>query len=38
MRPHISHRFSLNDTAKAFAVLENRQAIGRVVVEMFAST
>tara|TARA_R110002033_G_scaffold42421_3_gene83408 strand:+ start:52504 stop:53502 length:999 start_codon:yes stop_codon:yes gene_type:complete len=34
MRPHISHRFALADTAEALAVLERREAIGRVVVEM----
>lgn len=38
MRPHISHRFALDDAAKALAVLENREAIGRVVVEMTTST
>ena len=34
MRPHISHRFPLADAARALAVLERREAIGRVVVEM----
>ena len=34
MRPHISHRFALADAAEALAVLERREAIGRVVVEM----
>ena len=34
MRPHISHRFALTDAAEALAVLERREAIGRVVVEM----
>ena len=34
MRPHVSHRFPLADTGEALAVLERRQAIGRVVVEM----
>jgi len=34
MRPHISHRFPLADAAKALAVLERREAIGRVVVEI----
>ena len=38
MRSHISHRFALDDAAKALAVLENREAIGRVVVEMPTST
>ncbi len=38
MRPHISHRFPLNDAAKALSVLERREAIGRVIVEMIAST
>lgn len=33
MRPHISHRFPLADAATALAVLERREAIGRVVVE-----
>ncbi|MEH6791982.1 NADPH:quinone oxidoreductase family protein [Parasphingorhabdus sp.] len=33
MRPHVSHRFSLQETAQALAVLERREAIGRVVVE-----
>tara|TARA_R100001244_G_scaffold44182_2_gene39793 strand:+ start:46871 stop:47869 length:999 start_codon:yes stop_codon:yes gene_type:complete len=34
MRPHISHRFPLGEAAAALAVLERREAIGRVVVEM----
>lgn len=38
MRPHISHRFRLHDAAKALAVLERREAIGRVIVEMMANT
>ena len=38
MRPHISHRFSLTDAAKAMAVLERREAIGRVVVEIGTSS
>ncbi len=38
MRPHISHRFSLADAAKALEVLERREAIGRVVVEMTPSS
>lgn len=38
MRPHISHRFPLTDTAKALAVLERREAIGRVIVEMDTSS
>ena len=37
MRPHISHRFPLAAAAEALAVLERREAIGRVVVEMTAS-
>jgi NADPH2:quinone reductase len=36
MRPHISHRFALDDTEDALKILENRQAIGRVVIEMTA--
>jgi NADPH:quinone reductase len=32
MRPHISHRFSLDQAAEAFAVIEDKKAIGRVVV------
>lgn len=38
MRPHISHRFSITEAAKAFAILERREAIGRVVVEMNTSS
>ncbi|WP_417590667.1 NADPH:quinone oxidoreductase family protein [Parasphingorhabdus sp.] len=38
MRPHISHRVTLADTAKALTVLERREAIGRVVVEMIPIT
>ncbi|ASK87464.1 NADPH:quinone oxidoreductase family protein [Sphingorhabdus sp. SMR4y] len=34
MRPHISHRFPLSATAEALRVLERREAIGRVVVEI----
>ncbi|VWX57537.1 NADPH:quinone oxidoreductase family protein [Sphingorhabdus sp. 109] len=34
MRPHISHRFALADTAEALRVLERREAIGRVVIEI----
>ena len=37
MRPHISHRFAFSDAAQALAVLEKREAIGRVVVEIVAS-
>lgn len=33
MRPHVSHHFPLTDVKKALAVLERREAIGRVVVE-----
>lgn len=38
MRPHISHRVALADTAKALTVLKRREAIGRVVVEMIPSS
>ncbi|MEH6702586.1 NADPH:quinone oxidoreductase family protein [Parasphingorhabdus sp.] len=38
MRPHISHRFSLTDAAQSLGVLERREAIGRVVVEMTTSS
>ena len=38
MRPHISHRFSLSDAALSLAVLERREAIGRVVVEIMPSS
>lgn len=38
MRPHISHRFPLADAAQSLAVLERREAIGRVVVEMMPSS
>lgn len=38
MRPHISHRFSLTDAAQSLGVLEIREAIGRVVVEMTTSS
>jgi NADPH2:quinone reductase len=38
MRPHISHRFPLTDVAKALAVLERRDAIGRVIVEIDTSS
>ncbi len=34
MRPHISHRFPLNQTADALRVLESRSVIGRAVVVM----
>jgi len=37
MRPHISHRFPLTDVTKALSVLERREAIGRVVVEIDTS-
>ncbi len=33
MRPHISHRLSLEETRKALSVLERREAIGRVVIQ-----
>lgn len=32
MRPHISHRFALEDIAKALYVMERREAIGRIVL------
>jgi NADPH2:quinone reductase len=32
MRPHISHRFRLNDTAEALKTIERREAIGRVAI------
>jgi NADPH:quinone reductase len=32
MRPHISHRFPLDQAAEAFAVIKDKKAIGRVVV------
>jgi NADPH2:quinone reductase len=38
MRPHISHRFPFTDVAKALAVLERREAIGRVIVEIDTSS
>ncbi|MEM8919034.1 MAG: NADPH:quinone oxidoreductase family protein [Pseudomonadota bacterium] len=34
MKPHISHRFSLEDAPEALRILERREAIGRVVLEM----
>jgi NADPH:quinone reductase len=34
MRPHISHRFSLDEAADALKVLETRSVIGRAVVVM----
>ncbi len=34
MRPHISHRFALDDTSEALTALENRLVIGRAVVTM----
>lgn len=34
MRPHISHRFALDETADALRALEDRQVIGRAVVTM----
>ncbi len=34
MRPHISHRFSLEDAADALRILEDRKGIGRVVIDM----
>jgi NADPH2:quinone reductase len=38
MRPHISHHFPFTDVSKALAMLERREAIGRVVVEMTTSS
>ena len=34
LRPHISHRFPLDRAADALTVLESRQVVGRVVIEM----
>ena len=34
MRPHISHRFSLDQAADALRILETRQVIGRAIVTM----
>jgi NADPH:quinone reductase len=34
MRPHISHRFALDDTAKALQALEAREVIGRAVITL----
>ena len=34
MKPHISHRFALQDASEALRILERREAIGRVVLEM----
>lgn len=34
MRPHISHRFPLDQAADALRVLETRSVIGRAVIEM----
>jgi NADPH:quinone reductase len=34
MRPHISHRFALDQAADALRVLENRSVIGRAVIVM----
>ncbi len=34
MRPHISHRFPLDQAADALAIIEKRRAIGRVVVTL----
>lgn len=34
MRPHISHRFALNDVENAMLALENREIIGRAVLTM----
>jgi NADPH:quinone reductase len=34
MRPHISHRFDLEQTSDALKTLERREAIGRVVINL----
>lgn len=34
MRPHISHQFPLEDAGKALKVLEEREAIGRIVLNI----
>lgn len=34
MRPHISHRFALDQAAEALRAIENREVIGRAVVVM----
>lgn len=34
MRPHISHRFSLDEIEKALLALENREVVGRAVLLM----
>jgi NADPH2:quinone reductase len=34
VRPHIGHRFTLEQTADAMRVLQERKALGKVVVEM----
>ncbi|MEO9469510.1 NADPH:quinone oxidoreductase family protein [Parasphingorhabdus sp.] len=34
MRPHISHRYPLADAAEALRILERREAVGRVAIEM----
>ena len=34
MRPHISHRFPLDQAADALRVLETRSVIGRAVITM----
>mgnify|MGYP003636587950 FL=1 len=38
MQPYISHSIPLNETIKALTVLEQRKAIGRVVIEMKTSS
>jgi NADPH:quinone reductase len=37
MRPHISHRFSMERAADAYRVLIERKVIGKAVIEMVAS-
>jgi NADPH:quinone reductase-like Zn-dependent oxidoreductase len=34
MQPHISHQFPLEEAGSALKVLEERRAIGRVVLNM----
>ena len=34
MRPHVSHRFPLEQAADAFRVLMDRKVVGKVAIEM----